>query len=156
MPSAPSTPSNTSASSNVVSFLSKTLASPDVMLDPSFFNMDLAGLKNLFVQTCFDTCELERKKEKKKKQEAVSAALEVQIFEETVDPHQRLALVAKNVVLASDEDITPALRDVVNLSKKVKSVDLLKVLHVNGRVTSLVAAPCSAKQSGFKKQDRKS
>jgi hypothetical protein len=69
-----------STSSNVTSFLSKMLTSRDVMLDPSFFNKDLVGLENLFVQTCFKTCELERKKEKEKKQEAVSAAVEVQIF----------------------------------------------------------------------------
>jgi hypothetical protein len=76
----PSNASNASTSSNVTSFLSKMLTSPDVMLDPSFFNTDLVGLENLFVQTCFKTCELERKKEKEKKQEAVSAAVEVQIF----------------------------------------------------------------------------
>jgi hypothetical protein len=107
MPSTPSMPSNTSTSSNVMSFLSKMLASPDVMLDPSFFNTDLAGLENMFVQTCFETCELERKKEKEKKQEAVSAAVEAQIFKETVDPQQHPSLVAKNIALASDEDITP-------------------------------------------------
>ena len=65
-------------------------------------------------------------------------------------------MVAKNIVLTSDEDITPVLRDIVKLSKKVKSVDLLKVLNFNDTTTSLVLVPCSAKQSGFKKQARKS
>jgi hypothetical protein len=44
----------------------------------------------------------------------------------------------------------------VKLSKKVKSVELLKVLNFDDKITSLVAVPCSAKQSGFKKQARKS
>jgi hypothetical protein len=137
-------------------FFSKMLTSPEVMQHPSFFNADLAGLEKMFVQTCFETCELARKKEKEKKQEAFSAAVEVQIFKEIVDPQQHPSLVAKNIVLTSDEDITPVLRDVVKPSKKVKSVDLLKVLNFNDKITSLVAVPCSAKQSGFKKQARKS
>jgi hypothetical protein len=48
------------------------------------------------------------------------------------------------------------LRDILKLSKKVKSVDLLKVLHYNDSTTSLVEVPCSAKQSGLKKHARRS
>jgi hypothetical protein len=44
------------------------------------------------------------------------------------------------------------LRDIIKLSKKVKAVDLLKVLNYNDATTSLVEVPCSAKQSGFQKQ----
>ena len=43
----------------------------------------------------------------------------------------------------------------MKLSKRVESVDLLKVLHYNDSTTSLVEVPCSAKQSGFKKQVRR-
>jgi hypothetical protein len=47
------------------------------------------------------------------------------------------------------------LREIVELSKTAeKSADLLKVLHNNDLTNSLVEVPCSAKQSGFKKQAR--
>jgi hypothetical protein len=58
-------------------------------------------IASMHVDTCEQTCELERKKEKEKKQEAGSAAVEVQIFKEIVDPQQCPTLVAKNVVLTS-------------------------------------------------------
>ena len=63
-------------------------------------------------------------------------------------------MAAKNIALTSDEDITPVLREIVivKLSKKVKSTDVLKVLHFNDTSTSLVEVPCFAKRSGFKKQ----
>jgi hypothetical protein len=60
----------------------------------------------------------------------------------------------KKICLCTDKDILPVLRDIIKLSKKVKSVDLLKVLHYNDSTTSLVEVPCSAKQSSFKKQAR--
>jgi hypothetical protein len=42
-------------------------------------------------------------------------------------------------------------------SKKVKYVDLLEVcLNYYDTTTSLVEVPCSSKQSGFKKQARRS
>jgi hypothetical protein len=44
----------------------------------------------------------------------------------------------------------------MKLSKQVRSVDLLEVLNYNDTTTSLVEVPCSAKQSGFKKQARRS
>jgi hypothetical protein len=50
----------------------------------------------------------------------------------------------------------PVLCDLVKLSKKVRSVDLLKVLHFNGAITSLFEIPCSTKMSGFKNQARRS
>jgi hypothetical protein len=43
---------------------------------------------------------------------------------------------------------------IIWLSKKVKSVDLPKVLNYNDSTTSLVKVPHSANQSGFKKQAR--
>jgi hypothetical protein len=53
-----------------------------------------------------------------------------------------------------DKDITCVLYDIMKLSKKVRSVDLLKVLNYNDTTTSLVEVPCCAKQMGFKKQAR--
>jgi hypothetical protein len=46
--------------------------------------------------------------------------------------------------------------ELLKLSKQVKSVDLLQVLHHNDATTSLVEVPCSSKQSGFKRRARKS
>ena len=51
-----------------------------------------------------------------------------------------------------DKDITPVLQDTIELSKEVRSVVLPKVLNYHDTTTSLVEAPCSAKQSGFMKQ----
>jgi hypothetical protein len=44
----------------------------------------------------------------------------------------------------------------MKLSKKVRYIGLLKVLYYNNTATSLVEVPCSVKQSGFKKQARRS
>jgi hypothetical protein len=44
----------------------------------------------------------------------------------------------------------------MKLAKKVKSIDLLKVLNYNDSTTSLVKVPCSARWLGFKKQARRS
>jgi hypothetical protein len=41
------------------------------------------------------------------------------------------------------------------MSWQVRSVHLLKVVNINDIAASLVEVPCSAKQSGFKKQSRK-
>jgi hypothetical protein len=41
------------------------------------------------------------------------------------------------------------------LSKQVKSADILKILNLNNSTTSLVEVPSSAKNSGFKKQARR-
>jgi hypothetical protein len=41
------------------------------------------------------------------------------------------------------------------MSRQVRSIDLLKVVNSNDITTSLVEVPCSAKQSGFKKQSWK-
>ncbi len=78
-------------------------------------------------------------------------------LEETVDPKDYPTLNSKNMIcLQTDKDITPVLRDIMKLAKKVRSVDLLKVLNYNDTTTSLVEVPCSAKKSGFKKQARRS
>jgi hypothetical protein len=37
----------------------------------------------------------------------------------------------------------------------MKTVDILKVVNYNDATTSLVEVPCSAKQSGFKQQARR-
>ncbi len=87
-----------------------------------------------------------------KEQQAVSAAVAINCFEETVDPKDYPTLSSKNICLQTDKDITPVLRDIMKLSKKVRSVDLLKVLNYNNTTTRLFELPCSANQSGFKKQ----
>jgi hypothetical protein len=91
-----------------------------------------------------------------KEQQGVSAVVAMNCFEETIDPKDYPALDSKNICLQTDKDITPVLRDIMKLSKKVRSVDLLKVLNYNDTTTSLVEVPCSAKQSGLKKQARRS
>jgi hypothetical protein len=91
-----------------------------------------------------------------KKQKAVSAAVEVNHFTEVIDAKQFPTLAAKNTCLTSDKDIKAVMRELVKLSKQVKSVDLLQVLHHNDATTSLVEVPCSSKQSGFKQRARKS
>jgi hypothetical protein len=98
-----------------------------------------------------ETCELERKKKK-----AVSVAVDVITFAEHINPKDYPTLHSKHICLQTDTKITAVLRDILKLSKKVKSVDLVKVLHYNDSTTSLVEVPCSAKQSGFKKQARRS
>ncbi len=77
-------------------------------------------------------------------------------FQEIVDPKDYPTLDSLNICLQTDKYIMPVLRDIMKLSKKVRSVDLLKVLNYNDMTTSLVEVPCSAKQSGFKKQARRS
>jgi hypothetical protein len=91
-----------------------------------------------------------------KEQQALSAAIAMNRFEETVDPKDSPTLDSKNICLKTDKDISPVLRDIMKLSKKVRSVSLLKVLKYNDTTTSLVEVPCSAKQLGFKKQARQS
>jgi hypothetical protein len=91
-----------------------------------------------------------------KKQQAVSAAVAMNRFKETVDPKDYPTLDYKKICLQTDKDIAPGLWDIMKLSKKVRSVDLLKVLNYNDTTTSLVEVPCSAKQSGFNKQARRS
>jgi hypothetical protein len=78
-------------------------------------------------------------------------------FAEHVDPKEYPTLHSKHICLQTDTDITAVLHDILKLSKTVKSVDLLNVLHYyNDSTTSLVEIPCSAKQSDFKKQARRS
>jgi hypothetical protein len=91
-----------------------------------------------------------------KEQQAVSSAVPINCFDESIDPKDYPTLDSKGICLKTDKDIRPVLRDIMKLSKKVKSVDLLKVLNYNDTTTSLVEVPCSAKQSGFKKQARRS
>ena len=138
-------------------FLSQILQSPEAMDSPSFFKegMTLETIESMFLETCNQACELDQRERKEKTQEAVSVAVEINVFDETTDPQEYPTLFAKNIGLTSDEDITPVLREIVKLSKRIKSVDLLKVLHLNDSRTSLVEVPRSAKQSGFKKQARR-
>jgi hypothetical protein len=90
-----------------------------------------------------------------KEHHAASAAVAINCFEETIDPKDYPTLGSKNICLKMDKDITPVLCDIMKkLSNKVRSVNLLKVLNYNDTTTSLVEVPCSAKQSGFKKQAR--
>jgi hypothetical protein len=82
----------------------------------------------------------------------------VQPFSIIIYPKEFPTLASKQICLQTDKDITPVLRDILKLAKKVKSsgVDLLKVLHYNDTTTSFVEVPCSARQSGFKRQARRS
>jgi hypothetical protein len=75
---------------------------------------------------------------------------------EVIDAKQLPTLVAKNTCITSDKDIKAVTRELVKISKQVKSVDLLEVVHCNDTTTSLVEVPCSAKQSGFKERARRS
>jgi hypothetical protein len=72
-----------------------------------------------------ETCELERKKK-----EAVSVAVDVITFAEHIYPKEYPTLHSKHICLQTDTDITAVLPAILKLSKKVKSVDLLKVLHI--------------------------
>jgi hypothetical protein len=85
----------------------------------------------------------------------VSAAAEVNCFTEAIDAKQFPTLAAKNMCLTSDKDIKAVMRELVKLSKQVKSVDLLQVMHHNDATTSPGEVPCSSKQSGFKQRARK-
>ena len=69
--------------------------------------MDKNELKRVFLQTRNKPCELERRKQKEKEQEAVGAAVQVQIFDEKVEPQEHPALFAKKIGLTSGKD-TPA------------------------------------------------
>jgi hypothetical protein len=158
MPTTPTMPSNASNaspsatphaspsatdSSSSSPRLSKPPTLPDTMDDPS---------------ACDETCELERKKKEDddKRKKAVSAAVGVKKITEVTDPNQLPTLVAKNVCITSDKDIKAVTRELAKLSKQVKSVDLLEVVHCNDTTSSLVEVPCSAKQSGFKERARRS
>ena len=141
-------------------FLKHIVSFPDVIDDPAFFKKGVSHstIQDRLVETC---CEFERERKRQiasdeSKQKAVSAAVVVNRFLETIDPKDYPSLDCKQICLQTDKDITPVLRDIIKLSKKVKSVDLLRVLNYNDTTTSLVEVPCSAKQSGFKKQARRS
>jgi hypothetical protein len=88
-----------------------------------------------------------------KKHKLVSVAHD-NVFDEHIDSQDHPTLQAKQISVESDKDIAAVLRDIIKLSKKVKSVDILKVVNYNDATTSLVKIPCSAKQSGFKQQVR--
>jgi hypothetical protein len=118
------------------------------MNDPSFLQIldkySSSKMREIFIRTC----ELERKNAAdEKKQQAVSAAVEINSFEENIDPKDYPTLHSKHICLKTDKDITAILCDIMKLSKEVKSIDLLKVLNQNDRPTSLVEVPCSANQS---------
>jgi hypothetical protein len=61
----------------------------------------------------------------------------------------------QRICLTANKDIQKLLREIVKMSRQVRLIDLLKVVNSNDITTSLVEVPCSAKQSGFKKQSRK-
>jgi hypothetical protein len=144
-------------------FLSKILASPDDMNDPSFFKNGVGSstIGDLLQQTA---AEIEKKKEEDEKmEEAVSAALRVETFSENNVLPSNYPFLAdlqdsrgRQICLKTNKDIQKLLREIVKMSRQVKSVDLLKVINSNDVTTSLVEVPCSAKQSGFKKQSRRS
>jgi hypothetical protein len=73
-------------------------------------------------------------------------------FAEHINPKECPTLHLKHICLQTDTNIMAVLCDILKLLKKVKSVDLLRVLHYNDSRTRLVKVPSSAKQFGFKKQ----
>jgi hypothetical protein len=87
-----------------------------------------------------------------KEEKAVSAAVAVNCFEKLIEPKDYPTLDSKGICLKTERDIKAVLKDIMKLAKKVKSIDLLKVLNYNDSTTSLVEVPCSARWSGFKKQ----
>jgi hypothetical protein len=126
-------------------FLKWILESPEVMDDPLFSKNGI--FNDILVETY---AQLERKKASdEKKQKVVSAAVVVNNFVEDIDPNDYPTLNAKQICLKTDKDIMSVLNNIIKLSKKVKSVDLLKVLNYNDEATSLVEVPCSAKQSAI-------
>jgi hypothetical protein len=57
--------------------------------------------------------------------------------------------------LKTNKEIQKLLREIMKMPRQVRSVNLFKIVNSNDITTSLVEVPCSAKQSGFKKQSRK-
>ena len=119
------------------------------IFNPSFFKdgMSAKHIESIFNEACVleETCsddDLERKEIHNNKQKAVRDAMEDNYFEEVIDAKEFPILASKGISITSDADITPVLRDIVKLSKRVKSVDLLKVVHLNGATTTLVEIPC--------------
>jgi hypothetical protein len=97
-----------------------------------------------------------KKEDDDKRKKAVSAVVGAKKIAEVTDPNQFPTLVAKNTCITSDKDIKAMMRELAKLSKQVKSVALLEVVHHNDTTTSLVEVLCSAKQSGFKERARSS
>jgi hypothetical protein len=106
---------------------------------------------------------IEKKKEEdEKREEAVSAALRVETFSENNVLPSNYPFLADlqdgrgcKICWETNKDIQKLLREIVKMSRQVRSFDLLKVVNSNNVTTSLVEVPCSAKQSGFKKQSRR-
>jgi paraquat-inducible protein B len=107
--------------------------------------------------------EIEKKKEEEEKiEEAASAALRVETFSENNVLPSNYPFLAdlqdsrgQQICLKMNNDIQKLLREIMKMSRQVRSVNLLKVVNSNDVTTSLVEVPCSAKQSGFKKQSRR-
>jgi hypothetical protein len=103
-----------------------------------------------------------QKEEDEKIEEAVSAALLVETFSENNVLPSNYPFLAdlqdsrgRKICLKRNKDIQKLLREIVKMSLQVRLVDLLKVANSNDVTTSLVEVPCSAKQSGFKKQSQR-
>jgi uncharacterized small protein (DUF1192 family) len=98
----------------------------DAMNDPSFLQL-LDKSSNCKMEEIFiRTCKIERlNAEDKKKQQAVSAAVQIHSFEENINPKDYPTLHSKHICLKTDTDITVILRDIMKLSKEVKLIDLL-------------------------------
>jgi hypothetical protein len=114
----------------------------------------LAKHHRLVVVAC-DMDRMKKEDEDKRKRQSVRQWESKKITELT-DPNQFPTLVAKNTCITSDKDIKAVTRERAKLSKQVKSVALLDVVHHNDTTTSLVEVLCSAKQSGFKERARRS
>jgi hypothetical protein len=106
---------------------------------------------------------IEKKKEDDEKREEAASARFVETFSESNVLPSNYPFLAdlqdgrgRKICLKTNTDIQKLLREIVKMSRQVRSVDLLKVVNYNNVTTSLVEVPCSAKQSGFKKQSRRS
>jgi hypothetical protein len=129
-------------------FLSHILAQPDAMNDPAFFKLNISctttvqeiASRSLASKQAADAEDDGRMKQKlvsvahnnvidgQKKQQLVSVTHE-NVFDEHIDSKDYPTLQAKKILVESDKDTAAVLRDIIKLSKKVKSVDILEVVN---------------------------
>jgi hypothetical protein len=138
-------------------FLSLILAQPDAMYNPVFFKFNISctmTVQDIATKSFASKQAADAPEDGQQKQKSASVTHE-NVFDEEINPEYCPILQAKQISVESDKGIAAAvLRDIIKLSKKVKSVDVLKVVNYNDATTSLVKVPCSTKQSGFKQQVR--
>ncbi len=101
--------------------------------------------------------------EDNKIEETVNAALLVETFSEKKCLTSQFSFFlqisqdsrGQRICLTMNKNIQKLQLEILKMSRQVRSVNLVKVVDSNDITTSPVEVPCSAKQSGFKKQSRK-